>query len=224
MIQSQFTVNTLEPEEGKYITQKNVDNILNAFLSKKVILGVNDSIDNYKEVDEEEAEQIRQAQKEQDPSLYPTEEQEKQNEIQFFKSVELSIASVRSRINTLSFTDEEALEHKMFYPVWNDIIGQSVDEGFKFTYKDSLYKVKQPHTLAKEWIPDNGTESLYEEINEKNKGTIDDPIPYNNNMELINGKYYIQDNIIYLCNRGSGQPVYNPLSELVGIYVEVVEQ
>ena len=42
-------------------------------------------------------------------------------------------------------------------------------------------------------------------------------------MALVSGKYYIEDNVTYLCNRDTGNPVYNKLSELVGIYVEVVE-
>lgn len=42
-------------------------------------------------------------------------------------------------------------------------------------------------------------------------------------MSLYNGKYYSQDGVTYLCNRDTGNPVYNKLSELVGIYVEVIE-
>ena len=52
-------------------------------------------------------------------------------------------------------------------------------------------------------------------------GTLDDPIPYDGNMELTEGLYYIQDEIVYLCTRSSGQPVYHALSALVGLYVEV---
>jgi hypothetical protein len=51
---------------------------------------------------------------------------------------------------------------------------------------------------------------------------MEDPIPYNGNMRLENGKYYIQDNVIYLCTRDTVNPVYNPLAELVGVYVEKV--
>ena len=222
MKEGQFTVKTIESEEGKYITQKNVDNILNAFLSKRVILAVNDNIDNYKEVDESEAELIRQAKKEHNPSLYPTEDEKKISKVSYFRSLEKNINSIRNEINTLSLTDNESLEHKMFYPIFDDIIGKEVEVGFKLVSKNSLYKVKQAHTLSAEWRPES-TESLFEEINEKNKGTIDDPISYNNNMELFSGKYYIQDGITYYCNRGTGQAVYNPLADLVGIYVEVAE-
>ena len=62
---------------------------------------------------------------------------------------------------------------------------------------------------------------MWEEICEAHAGTAEDPIPYNNNMELIEGLYYIQDGVVYRCNRSTGQAVYNPLNELVGLYVEV---
>lgn len=65
-----------------------------------------------------------------------------------------------------------------------------------------------------------GSEALYEEVNEKNKGTLQDPIPYNNNMELFEGKYYSQNGVTYKCTRNTEQAVYQDLSDLVGIYVE----
>ena len=55
-------------------------------------------------------------------------------------------------------------------------------------------------------------------------GTIDNPIEYNNNMILENGKYYTQDGIKYYCNRDTEIPVYNNLSALVGLYVVVANE
>lgn len=49
-----------------------------------------------------------------------------------------------------------------------------------------------------------------------------DPTPYDGNMELFAGLYYVQNGVTYLCNRSTGQPVYNTLAELVGLYVETV--
>ena len=62
---------------------------------------------------------------------------------------------------------------------------------------------------------------LYTVVDVAHSRTQDDPIPYNGNMALQSGKYYTQNNILYLCNRDTGQPVYNALAELVGLYVEV---
>ena len=63
--------------------------------------------------------------------------------------------------------------------------------------------------------------SLWTEINETHAGTVDDPIPYSGNMALENGKYYSQGGVTYRCTRDTGNPVYNDLAELVGLYVEV---
>lgn len=53
-------------------------------------------------------------------------------------------------------------------------------------------------------------------------GTADDPIPYEGNMALENGKYYSQDGVVYRCTRDTGNPVFHALSELVGLYVEAI--
>ena len=111
------------------------------------------------------------------------------------------------------------------YPQWAEVIGQTVKQGFKFLCNDILFKVIQPDGLIiqEQYIPGEGTESLYAVINETNAGTQEDPIPYNGNMALENGKYYSQDGVIYLCNRDTKIPVYQALKDLVGLYVEVAE-
>ena len=85
-----------------------------------------------------------------------------------------------------------------------------------------LWRCLQAHTSQTGWEPSTDTASLWTEICESHDGTLADPIPYDGNMALESGKYYIQDYTIYLCTRDTGNPVYNALSELVGIYVETV--
>ena len=41
-------------------------------------------------------------------------------------------------------------------------------------------------------------------------------------MELYAGMYYSQLGVTYRCTRDTGNPVYQPLADLVGIYVETV--
>lgn len=53
MKQSNYTVQIIEPSEG-WLTQKENVEIQNRVFSKKVFLAVNDSIDNWKEITEEE--------------------------------------------------------------------------------------------------------------------------------------------------------------------------
>ena len=125
-----------------------------------------------------------------------------------------------------SLSDADGLKTKAMYPRWEVLVKKGsveAEAGFRFTYNGDLYKCtdKNPKFQA-DWIPGNGTAALYIRIDESHVGTLDDPIPYSGNMTLESGKYYIQDHVIYLCNRDTGNPVYNPLAELVGLYVETV--
>lgn len=130
---------------------------------------------------------------------------------------------------TAMLTDAQAVKVKELYKQWERLIGETIEEEegveHKFLYGKDLYKFTgvYPHTFSAAWVPGVGTESLYTRIDEAHAGTLDDPIPYEGNMELVSGMYYIQDGIIYRCTRDTGIPVYSPLSELVGLYVEVVD-
>lgn len=130
-----------------------------------------------------------------------------------------------AQIQAQGLTDEQALQCKAIYPEWKDIIGQTVKQDYKFLHGDVLYKVIQPGelTIQEQYVPGEGTESLYTVLDETHAGTLEDPIPYEGNMALENGKYYSQDGAVYLCNRNTEIPVYQDLKDLVGIYVQVSE-
>ena len=60
MIQSNYTVIILQPNEGYTLTQANDEiDIKDRVLSKKVYLAINDSQNNWKEITDEDAELIR---------------------------------------------------------------------------------------------------------------------------------------------------------------------
>lgn len=120
-----------------------------------------------------------------------------------------------------SLDDADALKCVTLYEKWSGN-GVEYPQGKKLRHKGKLYKVKQAHTSQADWSPDIAV-SLFDLINETNAGTKADPIPYSAGMALENGKYYIEDGIVYYCNRDTGIAVYNKLSELVGIYVIVAE-
>ena len=125
---------------------------------------------------------------------------------------------VRQQINTLTVDDNTALRMVEFYPEWS--AGQAYTAGYKAHRGGRLWRCLQAHTAQTGWEPENAA-SLWTEICESHDGTKYDPIPYNGNMALQSGKYYTQNNILYLCNRDTVNPVYNALAELVGLYVEV---
>lgn len=126
---------------------------------------------------------------------------------------------IPQQINSLTVDDNTALRMLEFYPEWSPNTAYSA--GFKVQRNGKLWRVVQAHTSQNGWEPENAT-SLWENINENHAGTQEDPIPYEGNMALVNGLYYVQDYTIYRCIRDTGNPVYNALSELVGLYVEVV--
>lgn len=123
-------------------------------------------------------------------------------------------------INSLTVDDSTALRMTDFYPEWD--AGQTYTAGFKVQHGGKLWRCLQAHTSQSSWEPSTATASLWEQICETHDGTLDDPIPYEGNMTLESGKYYIQDYVIYLCNRDTINPVYNALADLVGLYVEKV--
>ena len=118
-----------------------------------------------------------------------------------------------------SLDDKDALECICLYEKW-DGSGKEYIENKKLRHNGRLWRVKQTHTSQPDWIPGVAA-SLFDEINETNAGTSDDPILYSGSMALEKGKYYSQDGVTYLCTRDTGIAVYNTLAELVGIYVEL---
>lgn len=133
---------------------------------------------------------------------------------------EVSRMLITAQINTLDVDDQTALRMAEYYPVWT--AGRAYTAGYKVQYGGKLYRVIAAHTSQADWTPAVAA-SLYTVIDETHDGSKYDPIPYDGNMALESGKYYTQDGVLYLCNRDTGNPVYNALAELVGLYVDVVE-
>lgn len=128
-------------------------------------------------------------------------------------------------INTMTLTDQQSLTVKSLYPNWIEFIGKELTKDTKVQYNGKLFKVIQTHTAQSGWEPGISTASLFTEIVEDHAGTIEDPIPYpdDGNMIIYSGKYYIENQTIYKCIRDSIQPLYQSLESVVGNYVEVAQ-
>lgn len=126
---------------------------------------------------------------------------------------------ITKQINTLNVDNNTALRMVEFYPAWT--AGTEYATGYKVQHNGKLWRALQAHTAQAGWEPENAA-SLWEQINETHAGTAEDPVPYSGNMALESGKHYVQDYVIYHCFRDTVNPVYNPLAELVGVYVETV--
>ena len=132
---------------------------------------------------------------------------------------EVTAMLIRQQVNSLTVDDNTALRMLAFYPKWASDTDYTA--GHKVQRSGRLWRCLQAHTSQAGWEPENAA-SLWTEICETHSGTLEDPIPYSGNMALESGKYYSQDGKVYRCTRDTGNPVYNALSEMVGLYVEEV--
>lgn len=141
---------------------------------------------------------------------------------EILKEVE-NIGTITRKINRIDLTNNEALSVKELYPRWEDKVDSTIEVGFITLYEGNLWKARQTHTAMEAYPPSIYTASLYEVINEEHEGTIDDAIPYIPPMEIEEGKYYTQYDVLYKCTRSSGTALTHDLSSLVGIYVELIQ-
>lgn len=132
---------------------------------------------------------------------------------------EVTTMLITAQINTLSVDDNTALRMVDYYPEW--AAGTEYATGYKVQRNGKLWRALQAHTAQAGWEPENAP-ALWEQVCESHSGAMDDPIPYDGNMALESGKYYIQDGEIYRCTRDTGNPVYGDLYELVGLYVDKI--
>ena len=192
-----------------YITLTDVEDKYKPIL-KTITIPSWEGINQYTEIDEAEAERIRSVKNAAKGNIEYPEEQ-----------INQMIGLFTASINTMSLTDEQALQFKNLHPAWETFINKKLEKDYKVLYQEKLFKVKQTiEKVLDNQPPSIDTAALYEEINEANAGTLEDPIPYNNNMELFEDKYYSQNGVTYKCTRNTEQAVYQDLSDLVGIYVE----
>ena len=150
--------------------------------------------------------------------FYPTQKKEKVEQEASLQA--MMTASARASF-LIELPDEKAAMIPLCYDAWTT--GKAYKVGDRVLCDGKLWKCRQAHTSQENWKPSIETASLWEVINVENAGTIADPIPYDQTMTVYNGKYYLEEGIIYKCIRDSGQPLYATCASLVGNYFEVAE-
>ena len=116
--------------------------------------------------------------------------------------------------------DKEALDRALVIYDWDYYIGKSLQAGQVVVHDGSVYRVRQDIAQVLDVYPPSiDTAALYEVIVMTATGEKDDPIAYTPPMEVFSGKYYTQDDELYLCTRDSGTALSHDLKDLVGIYV-----
>ena len=219
----QKTITTIVADEGKLLVRKSDGWVA----GERVTLGY-----NYYEAGVALSEPHLSTPEDFDEITKPENYEEKPiiNHVQRLKRTKELIAKNTREMNNLKLLATDALEVMDWYPKWGDEgfkEGDAIKRNTKFQYEGKLYAVLQDHTIMAHYYPSINTASLYVEVtpeyNEQGElGTLDNPIEYSGNMALEEGKYYIQEGEVYLCNRDTINPVYHALRDLVGLYVNVV--
>lgn len=119
-------------------------------------------------------------------------------------------------------SDSEALDRMVVIYGWEYYVGKTLKQGQVCVYDDKVWRSRQEHTVLEVYPPSMDTASLYEVIEIIPTGEKDDPIPYTPPMEIEAGKYYTEDEVLYLCTRDSGVALTHALRDLVGVYVEII--
>lgn len=147
--------------------------------------------------------------------FYPISLAEKQESI----LKEMMAESARTTF-LLALPDAKAVTIPYCYPSWQSYIGGKLKKDVRVEYDGALWKTRQEiQTALKNQFPSIDTAALYERIDVEHAGTLEDPIPYANTMEVFKDKYYLEDGIIYLCLEDSGQPLYASCKDLPRYFV-----
>lgn len=119
--------------------------------------------------------------------------------------------------------DQEALAVKCLYKNWSKQLGRELTVGEYVQHGDRLYRVLTTHVAQANWEPGVGTESLFVIVDKTHAGTKEDAIPWSDNMECEEGKYYSEDGVIYLCVRASGIALQCKIVDVLGNYFQLAE-
>lgn len=116
--------------------------------------------------------------------------------------------AIKYSINALDLSNNDAIKYKDYLPDWNDYINKSMPKDFKFQYNNQPYQTIQYINVVLENQTPDIVYALYAIINEEHDGTLEDPIPYTQQMAIEKGKYYSQYGVIYLAiqNMPTGMP------------------
>lgn len=118
-----------------------------------------------------------------------------------------------------SLSDTDALEAVELFDEWKPDTDYII--GDRRRYEGTLYKSRQVHT-SQSIYPPNIVPALWEVVAPEGKGdSPQNPIEYDQSMAIEEGKYYIENDVIYICIRDSGVPLYTALANVIGNYVDV---
>ena len=132
----------------------------------------------------------------------------------------VSTLALYRRVHEQEGTFDDPVPYKEGMMAWE---GQYYQEG------DVVYKCIRDYDGSTAHLPsvlhgyfEVATSDVVTDEPSAEEGTLENPITWSGSGVLVNGKYYKDGDVVYLCNRDSGNEVTYSLSALVGLYVEIV--
>lgn len=192
-------MNKITANEGKKYTDKAY-----SFFTDIIYAPDSAVTDEYFEIDENEVQNIQDSKANIQIESLSDLEQITAN----IEEIDKAKNAIKYSINALDLSNNDTIKYKDYLPDWNDYINKSMPKDFKFQYNNQPYQTLQYiNVVLSDQTPDI-TYSLYKVINEEHDGTLEDPIPYVQQMAIEKGKYYIQYDVVYIAIQSTltGQP------------------
>lgn len=175
-----------------------------SFFTDTIYMPDSATTDEYFEIDENEVQNIQDSKADiQIESLSDLEEITSN-----IQEIDKAKEAIKYSINSLDLSNNDAIKYKDYLPDWNDYINKSMPKDFKFRYNNQPYKTLQYINIVLSNQTPDIVYALYAIINEEHEGTLEDPIPYQQQMAIEKGKYYIQYDVVYIAiqNMPTGMP------------------
>lgn len=175
-----------------------------SFFSDTIYMPDSASTDNFFEIDENEVQNIQDSKADiQIESLSDLEEITSN-----IQEIDKAKEAIKYSINSLDLSNNDAIKFKDYLPDWTDYINKSMPKDFKFKYNNQAYKTIQAVNIVLSNQTPDIVYALYAIINEEHEGTLEDPIPYQQQMTIEKDKYYSQYGVVYIAIQSTltGQP------------------
>lgn len=105
---------------------------------------------------------------------------------------------------------------------WKEFIGGKMEAKQRFQFNKEAWESRQEIPVVLEGQePGISTAALYQRIESSHAGTQEDPVPYSPLMTVYKDKYYMQNEVLYLCLEDSGQPLYADCENLPRYFQKV---
>lgn len=185
--------------EGKKYTDKAY-----SFFTNIIYMPDSAVTDEYFQIDENEVQNIQDSKANIELNSIEDLEQITAN----IEEIDKAKNAIKYSINALDLSNNDTIKFKDYLPDWNDYVGKSLPINFKLQYNNQPYQtIQYINVVLSDQTPDI-VYSLYAIINEEHEGTLEDPIPYQQQMAIEKGKYYIQYDVVYIAiqNMPTGMP------------------